>query len=177
MELKMEWKNRRLWRTTTEGNKAMPSRIVVLDSWPYIRRCAVCAICQAEKPVGKITCDTCRLNRTFISMTDLLIATERSLQWNAEREPDQPARPRATDPKLRPCLKCGATGAVFIKFQVPGKVVGHRLTPNIDYFVRCNSCGCQTLPRPSKRLAADMWTHPEEVFDPRTLRSDETPLP
>jgi hypothetical protein len=129
------------------------------EGWPFIRRVTVCPVCGGQKVVGKLVCETCRINRTPIEIIPALKRTEQSMRWNAEREPDKPAAPRATDPKLRPCPKCEAIGAVFMKFQVPGKEVSaERIAPIINYYVLCNSCGCQTLPRSSKRLTADMWT-------------------
>jgi predicted nucleic-acid-binding Zn-ribbon protein len=127
------------------------------DSWHFVRQCEVCAICQGKKPVGKIVCDNCRLTKTFLSMTALLEHDEMSLRWNASRQPDRPATQRRTDPSLAPCPHCRAKNAVFMRFEAPGKIVGHVITPNVLYYVRCNSCGNFTVPVNSKRLAARLW--------------------
>ena len=130
------------------------------DSWPFIRLRTVCAVCQGEKPAGKIVCDECRRTRTFLSMTAELKRAEMSMRWNASRLPDTPASRRQTDPKLGPCPKCHARDAVFMRFEAPGKIVGWAITPRVLYYVLCNGCGYQTIPVNSKRAAASLWLLP-----------------
>lgn len=130
------------------------------DSWPLIRRCKVCIICRGEKHVGKIVCDECRRTRTFLSMTAQLDRAEISMRWNASRLPDKPAQQRRTDPSLSPCPQCRARNAVFVRFEAPGKLVGHAITPRVLYYVRCNGCGYGTIPVNGKRAATNLWVLP-----------------
>ena len=142
-------------------------------SWPYVRSVVWCPICRSDKSLGKITCEMCRTTRTLPSMTHLLDCSERSLQWNAERNPDRPAPKRATDPALAPCPNCGGTDLTFVRFETPGKIVGNRITANLNHYVRCNNCLMQTIPRPSKKLAAKMWASDRDwVFIPEVNAPD-----
>lgn len=127
------------------------------EGWPFIRAVAVRSICQGAKPVGKIVCDNCRETKTFLSMTAALERSEMSQRWNAERQPDRPAEKRGSDPKLEPCSKCHSCAVGFVRFEAPGAIVAGRITPKINYYVRCETCGDFTIPRNSKKLAAAMW--------------------
>src|SRR5271156_1126009 len=118
----------------------MIDRIVVTDlgeGWPYVRQATFCPVCQSEKPLGKIVCEMCRTSRTFLSMTAQLSSAEQSMRWNAERNTDTAVPGRATDPSLAPCRNCGGTELVFMRFETPGRIVGGRVTANVDHYVRC----------------------------------------
>jgi ribosomal protein L40E len=106
-------------------------------------------------------------------MTALLTNAERSMRWNAERQTDRPEVSRARDPKLTHCRKCGSKDVVFMRFEAAGKVSGNRITPNILHYVRCKACRYQTLPRKSKKLAADIWSVDTEGFIPQERNAPE----
>ena len=55
-----------------------------MGDWPFIRRSTVCVICQDNKALGKLTCDDCRITKTFLSMIAMLTACEQAMRWNAE---------------------------------------------------------------------------------------------
>jgi hypothetical protein len=127
------------------------------EDWPFLRRCAVCVVCQGEKAVGKIVCDNCRETKTFLSMVPHLERAEVSMRWNAERQPDRPAPKQSRDPKLGPCPKCRGAAVQFMRLESPGAIVAGRITPRVNYYVLCGTCGNFTVPRSSKKLAAAMW--------------------
>lgn len=126
------------------------------EGWPFVRAAKFCPICQASKVARKIVCNTCRTTRTFLSMTRSLTSAEQGMRWNAERKPDAQLPPRAGDPTLAPC-ECGSADLVFMNCETPGKIVGNRIMPKTRYYARCQSCNRQTIPRTSKKLAAQMW--------------------
>jgi hypothetical protein len=97
--------------------------------------------------------------KTFLEMTRTLTATEQSLQWNAETNPDRAVPKGKTDPLLTPCPNCKGEDVTFMRFEHPGspKFRGGPLRHNVDYYVQCTSCKMQTLPRKSKKLAAETW--------------------
>ena len=127
------------------------------EEWLYVRRVRKCPLCEKQKRLGQLVCDDCRTTRTLLSMIDELMRVERSLRWNAERQADRVALRRASDPPLTSCGNCGSTEIAYVRFEVPGKIVNGHIKPDVDYYAQCGDCGMQTLPRPSKKLAAAMW--------------------
>lgn len=137
------------------------------QEWPNVREVRKCPLCEHQKRLGQLVCDHCRTTRTFLSMIDELTRVERSLRWNAERQTDRLALRRASDPPLTSCGNCGSTEIAYVRFEVPGKIVNGYIRPKIDYYAQCRECGMQTIPRPSKKLAAAVWNRRGDgVFTP-----------
>jgi hypothetical protein len=53
--------------------------------------------------------------------------------------------------------KCHGAAVQFMRLEVPGAIVAGRVTPGVNYYVLCDTCGNFTVPQNSKKLAAAMW--------------------
>ena len=136
---------------------------------PFVRASTICPLCEREKTAGSLWCLTCQTTRRFTEIVPLLEGAERSLRWNHERKPDRRFPPRATDPELSACPICGALDLCFTRFEAAGRVVAGRVTPIVNCYIQCRSCRARTLPRSSKRLAANAWdSGGREIFVGRT---------
>jgi hypothetical protein len=139
------------------------------EAHPFVRTSTICPVCEREKAAGSLWCLTCQTTRRFSEIVQLLDGVERSLRWDHDRKPDRRFPPRATDPELGACPICSGVDLWFMRFEAAGRVAGDRVTPIVSCYVQCRSCRAQTLPRSSKRLAANAWDRGgREIFVGKT---------